>query len=811
MIKAGFFLLLAVPLFISFFPVESSPLITSSRMDYSREDLESYPDGGSLHYFLEYRSLSTIVSNIESNGFSETERTIASRHTSSIYWQRYYLRDLSLNDPMNPGQAFLRIPFAFLGSLGISPDMDLFAGGYGTHFYPRSFSPGVPEAKATTSYLSSVDMAFPLGGASWMPRYTFDREPATEWGAAENARKFSPSGSFHQSILHPYPSGGQILAGAEGLFYQRKFQRAGENPQYPHAPESYVYSESSRATAMLDYSEAEETFFTFLYQYQQNDHDGAEFFLKPENTRKTQSHAVHLSGGTRLENGGKTWKIQSGLSVKNLQETMNSGFVFRTLEDSVNEYSPILPEKNGTSLTWETIVDIYEQNSVFLLQPDFYEVKFWLDNIAKKESYPGNMVGEFYGSHALYLTRYDNPSFQNTSLFHLHPSARWDKKKNAFEATGSVGVLMETAPSVYRMDPSLSVDGRYKVKESLTLVFGMAHDPVPVTSTEADFLDKDYLSGYRYFWSDNNANGIYDTADTLTVKNATGSDFHGKDAELKMPVSEKFRLGVEVPLKKEHFYTFLINGRYFRNLLTVEMDEESGVVYSPMAASTIPGGIIYNRTDTQFGNEKYILKNSDKPAFLLAFETQLIKNPHSGSIWFYEILLGAYYSEATLPMGTGPFYNDVGYYSESTTNPNSMLTAWARPDYDRAYVIHIMGGFSFARWWKLSGILRYRDGEPIGYYTIADGLNQGAEAVQTYYRSKPDKGMPRLTYAMSLDMRLAFTRKTGGNKFAAYLDIYNLLNSRTEIREYLLENDYLRDPLETNMERSVRLRLEYAF
>lgn len=781
----------------------SSPRLTYGDVILDREDIEKYPDGGSLHYILEYRNLSTVVSNFESNGFSETEDLIVSNHMTSIYWQKYYLDGISLRDAARPGISSIKIPISFLKSIRIKNDMALTSGLWGIHYQlvepVQNFTNGKSNSNFVNQYSTTLNTAFPILGPSWMPSGTFDREPAQEWGADSKTRKFLPSGDLSGYSFVNDSQGNTIFTAAEILYHQRRFI------QMDQTDESY------RVTSIVRYAFQKNGNLTFIYQNQKSDHTGMEFFLDEKNTKKTTTHAIFVSGDAKWKAWDKTFKIESGINSKYREEDFYSSSVGRTLEEEINQYSPINPAFNGISSSWETSFSIYHNQSPYFLHPDYYNLNLILDYIHKKEDFPNNQTSLWYGENAAFLTVYENAKWQENTIFHFSPTIHWEKNHEKLETNTYVGVLLEAAPKIYRIDSAFSMDARHKTFDKVHFLFGIAHDPIPITSREVDFLDGNYLSGTTYFWDDINGNGIAEDSEYNQIYSSTGSKYHTKSNDLRMPTSEKIRLGLEVPMKNSMYYQFMITGSYYRNLLTVEMDESSGVVYQEVPSTLVSGGILYNRIDSNQGEEKYILTNSNEPAFMVAFETQLIKDNESNSPWFYEFSIGAYYSEVTTPMGTGPFYNDIGYYSESTADPNKTLMNWARPDYDRAYILQLMAGRSFARYWKLSGILRYRDGEPIGYYQIVDGLNQGPTIVQSWYRSKPDLGRPRLTYALNLDVRLSYIRKKYEKKLAFYLDIYNILNSKTEIREYLIENDYRRDPLETNMERSLRIRVEYGF
>lgn len=105
----------------------------------------------------------------------------------------------------------------------------------------------------------------------------------------------------------------------------------------------------------------------------------------------------------------------------------------------------------------------------------------------------------------------------------------------------------------------------------------------------------------------------------------------------------------------------------------------------------------------------------------------------------------------------------------------------------------------------MTNVLRYRDGEAMAGYQVVTGLAQGPIIVPTEERGGGLSGVGRHTYSFAWDLRLRYDAVLFGNKAWAFLDVYNLLNSRTELAEYPMVGTAYRDPVEQGIQRSMRL------
>ncbi|HRP70057.1 MAG TPA: hypothetical protein PLY93_11040, partial [Turneriella sp.] len=286
----------------------------------------------------------------------------------------------------------------------------------------------------------------------------------------------------------------------------------------------------------------------------------------------------------------------------------------------------------------------------------------------------------------------------------------------------------------------------------------------------------------------------------------TGGKYHTGAKALEAPQKEEVNFSFGYKGISNYLLQFNINARAYRKLFEVRYQDGSQV---STTASTAGAGVpVYNVIAS--GNETYTLTNMDKNAYYTHFEIAVLQLP-SASNWIFHGSIGGYFGAGYSPQGLAAFYNDVGVYNESTADPNFRENRFGRLDNDRGYMGKIVFGYRFLKTLSVVNVLRYRDGEPMVKDRLVTGLAQGPIVVPITERGGGLSGVGRHTYSLAWDLRLRYDAALWGNTVWAFLDVYNLLNSRTELAEYPLEGTAFRDPVEQGIERTVRLGLGMQF
>jgi hypothetical protein len=189
---------------------------------------------------------------------------------------------------------------------------------------------------------------------------------------------------------------------------------------------------------------------------------------------------------------------------------------------------------------------------------------------------------------------------------------------------------------------------------------------------------------------------------------------------------------------------------------------------------------IYNRRPESALRDRYLLTNTSAPASRLQSLDIVVENQFFTN-WFVRFGGTAYRSEGDgANRGYRSDENDQGLLGETFVTPNAQTNARGRLFYDRGYMMKVMGGYTAPRVLSGAFVARYQDGQPFARLLLADGLTQGRDLVQTYWR-----GGQRFTYTVTLDARVAADWRFGGGRRAAgvVFEAFNLLNMANEVEE----------------------------
>lgn len=327
-------------------------------------------------------------------------------------------------------------------------------------------------------------------------------------------------------------------------------------------------------------------------------------------------------------------------------------------------------------------------------------------------------------------------------------------------------------------------------------------------------------SGVMYRWDDANGDGVFTTPE-LTAVAAVGSCCAGADANriddgLRRPTTRAFHIGAEQRLgswrlavmgldRREHDGLVLFNTGVTLADYTVTFVEDPGVDVAGLSGfNTLP---LYDRRPGSFGRDRYVLGNStEEPARYQGVEITVARE--AGDRWYFRFGGSAYRSEgAGANRGYRPDENDQGLIGEAFATPNAGTSARGRLFYDRAYVMKVLGAYTAPGPLRAAFVARYQDGQPFSRVLIAEGLNQGAEIVQTYPR-----GGQRFTYTLTLDTRAELRWPTGGGRaLSLVVDAFNLLNIANEVEEDVVTGPGFRTITAVQPPRVVHVGVRFIF
>ncbi|MBS0619030.1 MAG: hypothetical protein JSR44_12630 [Spirochaetes bacterium] len=752
----------------------------------TKDDIAALPDGNHVASLLEFMFQPAVMTNVDTGGFSRPEDVKIAMFGESTTWQRWYFGGANISNPGRPGEPLLYIPVGVLAEVGAEK--------YGVSNTEKN---GIHmQALAANNATDSIELSPPsqIGGPAIIPRAVADREPASDWGAPTSSRAFqAPSFEGHALKTFRLQNGKNGFLFADGYLMQRSFN----NLSTPESTGAFTLMSGFNPNFLPNDA------LNFAVQGRMRSNLGAEYYFAENQTLKSDQYSSLAQYNFSSEKADGALAV--GYAYRNT--SLNSSTLSRSATDALYQAPAFIPEKSHTlffdgegfkKIPWDKVKLEYGINSRFEMQN-------------RAQNAPGNELVQTLLSVPQSATLYSGPSNETNYLLRWQPfirakqeyaRAEWGASLNAHADWG----FTDAGSKLGFITPAAKLHGKSYLGSSAFFVGGdVLHDTLGFTLQDVSFLNKDSLSGTAYNWTDTNGNGIPD-ANELSQGSRTGGAYHSAQSGLQAPQKEELNLTTGYTGFAGWLLQLNFNGRLYRKLLAVRYADGTSPTFTPSAASSIVQ--TYDKTGT--GNEGYELYNSDQNAYYAHAEVTLAKLPKQ-SEWIFRASIGAYYATGYAPQGIGAFNNDIGVYNENNADPNFRENQFGRLDNDRGYMGKVIFGRRFFRALMISNVLRYRDGEAMASFQTVTGLAQGPIIMPTDLRGGGLTGVGRFTYSLAWDLRIRYDSVLWGNKAWAFIDIYNLLNSRTELFENPLVGTQYRNPIEQGMARSMRLGMGMNF
>lgn len=765
---------------------DEAPELPASNWKMTKEEIALMPNGGHVASLLEFFYQPAVMANTDTAGFSRPENVQVSMLGESYKWQRWYFGGADISNPSNPGEPLLYLPLHALSNVSAQKYAISATQKNGIHMQPLAQAEMVSEV--------AIGIPVQIGGFSVIPRKVADREPASDWGAPEKARGYE-AGSFEGHATYAFKSAGNSTATlyADGYRKTRHFNNL-VSPE--NASELTLMGAFSPGYLAGDELHAS-------VQYRGRSNLGAEYWFAESQTLKSDQLSSVLN--YRFASAKAEGTLAFGYASRVLQ--LNSDSLQRPVVDSLIQAPAILPGKTHT---------LFFDASGFKKYPgEAYDLEYGINSRMefeyRKTTPPANQLSETLYNAPMAVTQYESASAEANYLMRWQPFVRAVKRRaqSEFVVSGNAHIdwgFTDAGSKLGFVHPAALLSGKSWLGSSRYFVSGgLQHDTLGFTLQEVSFLNRDGLSGTRYNWADANGNGQAESSE-LSAPSRTGGKYRKAASGLEAPQKEELNLSVGYAGWKGWLLELNFNGRMYRKLFEVRYADGT----SPTFASSSAGGTIPVYDKSGSGNEIYELRNAEKDAYYAHLEVTLAQNDKR-SDWIFRASIGGYYGAGYTPQGMGAFYNDVGAYNESTSDPNFRENRFGRLDNDRGYIGKIQFGRRFAKAFSLTNVLRYRDGEALAGYRLVTGLSQGPILAPFEERGGGLTGVGRYTYSLAWDLRFRYDTVFSGNPAWAFIDIFNLVNSRTELTEYPLEGTAFRDPVEQGIARTMRVGLGMNF
>jgi hypothetical protein len=728
---------------------------------------------------LEFLYQPAVMANTDTGGFARAENAQLAMLGESYKWQRYYLGGADISHPSRPGEPLLYLPLASLSQIEMNKYAALQSDRNGIQMAARDV--------ASAASFGVLSLPMELGGPALIPRATADREPASDWGAPSVSRGFGTGTTEAHALFRMPASSGPGYIFADGYYARRFFNSLSRAENAGEATLLAAFNPNWLAGDRLN----------LALQARGRQNLQAEYFTPEAET--LQSGQISALAQYNFVSDTAQGALALGYSYRSL--TARSSGLSRSATDQLIQAPPLFPEKTHTLF--------FDASGFKRIPKEFADIEYGVNSRAELESRrsePGanRLTEKLYGA-PYAVTLYDGPASEANALLRYQPFLRAVRRSARYEysASGNAHIdwgFTDAGTKLGFVHPAGKLAGRAYVGASTFFVGGaLLHDTLGFSLQEVSFLNRDSLSGTRYNFSDTNGNGVPDTGE-LGSYSRTGGKYHAAAPGLQAPQKEELNLAFGYEGLKNWRIELNLNGRIYRRLFEVRYAEGSSPTFTASAA----GGSITTYDATNRGNEFYELRNAEKDAYYAHAEISLIRLPENTE-WIFRGSVGAYYGAGYTPHGLNMFYNDIGAYNESTADPNFRENRFARIDSERGYIGKVQFGRRFAKMLSVTNVLRYRDGEPFAGYRVVTGLAQGPQLLPYEERGGGLTGVGRQTYSLAWDLRIRLETAIGDAPAWAFLDIYNLLNSRTELAEYPVEGTRFRDPVEQGIARTMRL------
>jgi hypothetical protein len=335
------------------------------------------------------------------------------------------------------------------------------------------------------------------------------------------------------------------------------------------------------------------------------------------------------------------------------------------------------------------------------------------------------------------------------------------------------------------------------------------------------FANPNSLGGSVHSWNDSNHDGLYEPGEEGQLLRVFGGPYSSVDAHLQRPFTDEWGFGLD------HLFLHQIQGsvRLFRRddkrLVETVNTGVPSTAFKPVSfldpGDDNIGGTaddqtlkVFNQDPATLGHDHMLLTNpSGFRSLYQGFEATIRKELTER--WFLAVSFTAYKSVGPASPGNSEFENDTGVTGSLFDNPNTLLNARGRLFFDRAFVGKAAAYGRLPWGFQLGSVIKYYDGLPFGRRLIIAGFSQGPFYVMATPRGQP--GGFRTQFNLTFDQRIQREWTLGRHRFSFLLDVFNLLNLNSSLREYDISGPLFpeRRPLEIMNPRVFRFGVRWNF
>lgn len=734
-----------------------------------QRDLQILPSSENLNNMADLWFVSVLNQRPDGAGIGTFDEWNLSSHGRSWMQTRYFLNGHDLTDPARPGNPLIDLPPSFWKTLDYqsfwtnTPGFHFLIGDGPTH-----------GAQARMAWGQSIH------GPTVIPQGIFDRDTAVPFGAT----------AVRRSVGDRRAAG--LALRASGFDVRADFLQ--QTNVYPTLRSSFgklVDAHNQRATFLLQAPRSTTRLpidIVALAQLIDRDHAGAEYRFPVEQTLKQSSRTAAIYADLPVEfASGATLSIRTGLGARRDNHIASADYSYVTdiSEEWLWQHRAIAPfDLQRFRIDKQMQLTLSKGSTLTSDLGLTYHRRHELDRSRLEATTFRNATGVDDQSVVLrdVTSSSDHEAIGKNWRLTLANPVPWFDHTNLRMGVDYSSMTTPSAAGVAFFSPFLGLSHTWHFSGGTFDVSG-EHIPESLTSEVGDFLDRSQSSGRLYEWNDD-GDFVPASSEKGRFLGSTGGWTHRRAEHLVRPSAEQVAARYVTPQLGPIKLIISASLRHLHNRFVVRLENEEKFykknqlsnIDSRTTGSDDADLTVYERT--RFGNEVYVLQNAQRANTYLGSEIQLLSV--GSRMWFVNLGLAGYWSWGAAPFGLFADRNDSGVIDEIDGDPNARVNQRGRLDNDRSFFIKLLAGLQPLDQLAITTALRYRDGEPMTRIVVAENLSQGPTALQSEPRGDP---IPRFTFHMTLDVRLRYAPWGPGSPVVFVADIYNVLNSGTEISE----------------------------
>lgn len=710
-----------------------------------------FPGAGDASSFIEYLHPNGVVHGPATGGMDRLEVPHHHVYGGSHLYNHWYLNGFCITDPARAGTPLFRTPQAAWQKMGIRNMQHLAREARGIN---HTLGPG--RTRRQGLWLRGAGT---LGGDFILPPNIFDREPVSHYPGF---------GDIKERQLE-YDVDAQACLGDHTWML---------SPAYARNQIRYVFPEEYNAQAesgSLFYSRGQDKNGLSLAAaggWWGHTALGGAYGLPRANSLDVLARWLH--GQVRYRPPGSSLHLGAALTVKDEQQDMNLGnqlYPVRALERE--RITAIEPSLAADHSAWRGELFLTSSNGS-ASSSLVWNLKWQVSGL--QETYNSDKPVHLRTVEGIPqdVLVYSGLGTARETIHALNAAATWRGRTGNLQVDASLGADASWAFMSGDNDfvGVIGPSGRLTLTLPLggvTLAAGGWFEPVAVGPWLTGYLNTSRPTWHKYAWNDD-GDGSFESGELGALQGLFGGQYHRR-GDYKHPWISELYLGARFRLAPNWLLTLNLLNRLYHNPLRSKLPDH---ILANLNANDF--NQTYHKDPSLIAEEYYELSNFPQRAEYWGLELVLFA-AEAKQRFFFQLAASAYLMQGYATMGNG-LYNDIGVIDEAQADPHSyFLEPYTRRVADRAYVIKISGGFYPWRNLLLSGLLRYRDGEPFTIYQLYDG-NYGFTR-----RPVPWSWPPRATFALNLDLRIRYTFPGSGLRWWVAFDMYNVFGSNTELKE----------------------------